>query len=63
MKQVSEVSLFKKKPQVKVKSRSKAMPVFVFYLLCHLLQTCRTAANFLYNSSLKENVRNFQKLK
>ena len=46
---------FLNKPQVK--SGSKVMPVFVFYLWHHLWQTFRTAANFLYNSSLSRNTR------
>ena len=44
-----------KKTHFKVKSRSKAMTVFVFYLWRHLWQTFRTAANFLYNSLLSRN--------
>ena len=40
---------FLKKLQVKVRSTSKRMSVFVFYLWRHLWQTFRTAANFLYN--------------
>ena len=40
---------FLKQLQVKVRSTSKRMSVFVFYLWRHLWQTFRTAANFLYN--------------
>ena len=46
-----------KKPKAKVKSRSKVMPVLVFYLWHHLWQTIRTVADFLYNSSLSRNTR------
>ena len=46
-----------KKVQVKVKSTSKVMPVFVFCLWCHFWETFRTAANFLNNSSLSKNTR------
>ena len=48
---------FKQKLQVKVKSRSKVVPVFVFYLWRHLWQTFRIAAKFLYNSSLNRSKR------
>ena len=53
----SQNMTFKKKTQFKVKSRSKVMSVFVFYLWHHLWQTFRTASNFLYNSSLSRNTR------
>ena len=46
-----------KKPQVKVKSRSKVIRAFVFFLWRHLWQTVRIAANFLHNSSLSKNTR------
>lgn len=46
-----------KKPQVKVKSRSKVISAFVFYLWLHLWQTVRIAANFLHNSLLSKNTR------
>ena len=48
---------FKKTPHVKVNSRSKVMPVFVFYLWHHHWQALRTAANFAYNSSLSRSTR------
>ena len=48
---------FFKKLQVKIKSRSNVMPVSVFYLWRYLWQTFRTAANFLYNSSLGRSKR------
>ena len=48
---------FLKKLRVKIKSRSKVMPVSVFYLWRYLWQTFRTAANFLYNSSLGRSTR------
>ena len=38
---------FFKKSQVRVKSRSKFMPVFLFYLWCHLRQTFRTARSLI----------------
>ena len=50
---------FLKKLLIKVRSRPKFMPVFVFYLWRPLWQTCRTAANFLHNSSLSRNTRFF----
>ena len=46
-----------KRNAVKVKSISKVMPGFVFYLWRNLWQTFRTAANFLYNSSLSRNTK------
>ena len=44
-------------PHVKVKSRSKVMPVLVFYLWRHLWQTFQTVANLLHNSCLSRNTR------
>ena len=38
---------FLKKSQVRVKSRSKFMPVFLFYLWLHLRQTFRTARSLI----------------
>ena len=57
VKHLPKIWLLKKKTQFKVKSRSKVMSVFVFYLWHHLWQTFRTASNFLYNSSLSRNTR------
>ena len=47
---------FWEKVRVKVKSRSKVMSVFVFYMWLHLWQTFETA-NFLYYSTLSRNTR------
>ena len=65
MKHLSKIWLEKKKKkkkkwQVKVKFRSKVMPVLVFYFWRHLWQFIRTAAIFLYNSSLSRNARFFK---
>ena len=48
---------FYKKQQVKAKSKSKVMPVFVFYLWRNLWQTFRTSVNFLYNFSVSRDTR------
>ena len=46
-----------KKTQVKIKSRSKVMPVSVFYLWRYLWQTFRISTNFMYNSSLGRSTK------
>ena len=46
-----------KKKQVKIKSRSKVMPVSVFYLWHYLWQTFRFSTYFMYNSSLGRSTK------
>ena len=49
----------KKTPQIKITSKSKVMPVFVFWLWHHLSQTIKIGANLLCHFLSHRNTRLF----